>query len=357
MPDITSQLLEQVLEARLERRCLQIVGGGSKEHYGRPSRGSKIELSGHQGIISYQPDELVLTVRCGTRIEVIQALLAEKNQMLASDPPQYNGAATIGGSVACNDSGPGRPWTGSIRDSVLGIQLITGKGEKLQFGGRVMKNVAGYDVSRLQCGAMGCMGIVSEVSLKVMPRPAHSLTMKLEINSHIDALEHMSLLARSAYPISGNCWIDGIQYVRFEGAYSAVEKAAKDYARLFPDANELRDGSSFWGSVRDHHHSFFRSSRRLWRLSIHPTAQYLELEPGLLDWSGAQRWIPGEHNMTEMVAALSPIGGNASLIKGGIGEEDVFHPMDEGSQRLHVALKSKFDPDRIFNPGRMYSWL
>ncbi|MEH6473344.1 MAG: glycolate oxidase subunit GlcE, partial [Halopseudomonas sp.] len=217
MADISTRLQDQVKTARLEGSELNIVGGGSKVFMGRIGRGSQLDISGHSGIVSYQPVELVLTARAGTLISDIQATLAEQGQTLACQPPTFDGNATLGGTLACNQSGPARPWCGSIRDHVLGVRLINGKGEHLKFGGQVMKNVAGYDVSRLQAGAMGTLGVLTEISLKVLPKPAYSLTL-VEAMPLEQAIERMNARASEPKPLSAACWLDGRLYLRLSGA-------------------------------------------------------------------------------------------------------------------------------------------
>ena len=201
-------LQEQVRAAAAERRPLCIVGGNSKRHLGRETEGEPVEMGTYSGVVDYQPAELVVTARAGTTISELQAVLAERHQVLACEPPAFGGKATVGGTLACNLSGPSRPWLGSIRDHVLGVRLINGRGEHLRFGGAVMKNVAGYDVSRLMAGAMGTLGILTEITLKVMPLPEATLTVRRTIAAS-DAIRAMNELCRSPLPLTGACWHDG----------------------------------------------------------------------------------------------------------------------------------------------------
>ncbi len=241
MADICDQIIESIEAARRNREPLSIVAGASKRFLGRTSNGSPLEVAAHEGIVSYEPGELVLAARAGTRLTEIEATLAERGQALQFEPPSFDGAATIGGTLACNMSGPARPWSGSVRDAVLGIELVTGRAERLRFGGRVMKNVAGFDVSRLQAGALGAFGVITEVSLKVLPRPRHTVTLVRALDA-ADAIVHMNKLAGTAKPMSGACWHDGSLYVRFSGAESAVEAAAgqRGGERLDPAATSRR---------------------------------------------------------------------------------------------------------------------
>jgi len=357
LSDIRHLLVEQILDAKSEGRKLEIVGHGSKQFLGRRSTGTKFFLDEHNGVVSYNPTELVITVRAGTSIDVIDQVLSENGQMLASDPPKFDGKGSIGGSLACNLSGPGRPWCGSLRDSVLGVTIVDGNGQELNFGGQVMKNVAGYDVSRLQAGAMGCLGVISEVSLKVMPRPdAMSTTVSIICNP-MDALKYINGLCGTSLPITAACWESGKQYIRFQGAGSAVKKATLEVLRSRPESAQLDDGGLYWKALRDQSHPHFGSDGKVWRLSVGPTSEFGEFEPGILDWGGAQRWINAPGRLENMVTHLKAGVGEISIFRGGDGSEEVFHPMDEARRKLHQRLKSAFDPDHLFNPGRLYGWL
>lgn len=356
MPDIKQSLIEQILNAKSERRKLNIVGRGSKKFLGRQVSASELSLAEHEGIVSYKPTELVLTARGGTSIAAIDQMLLENGQMLASDPPKFGGDGSIGGSLACNLSGPGRPWSGSLRDSVLGVKIINGSGDVLNFGGQVMKNVAGYDVSRLQAGAMGCLGVISEVSLKVMPRPEVSATVCVQLEQSSEALKVINSLCGTSIPITAACWVGGQQYIRFQGAGSAVEKAIKQIQSTY-SAAIITDDAVFWEGIRDHSHAFFHKSSKLWRLSVNATAELKTDTNALIDWGGAQRWVHGDGTLETMASMLDGGLGEASLLRGGNGSDEVFHPMDDVRQTLHKRLKSTFDPDHLFNPGRLYEWL
>jgi len=352
MSDRTQALIEQVNDARAEGRPLKIVGGGSKDFMGREAAGEPVEVGAHSGIVNYHPVELVLTARGGTPLSEIEAALAEYNQMLAFEPPHFGGDATIGGTLACNQSGPARPWSGSVRDMVLGIRLINGRGEALRFGGEVMKNVAGYDLSRMQAGALGTLGIISEVSLKVMPRPAATLTLVREVEAG-EAIEQMNRLAGQAKPLTGACWLDGRLYLRLAGAESAVKGTAQQWG-----GDVLENGDAFWASVREQEQAFFAGDAPLWRFSMNPTAApLLPDHDWLIDWGGAQRWLRGDFQLTELETLAREAGGQVSLYRGGDRSGEVFHSQPPALRQLHQRLKSSLDPDGIFNPGRLYSWM
>jgi len=356
MTDIADRLQEQILTAAAEKRRLQIVGGGSKAFIGRRTEGEPdtLALAEHSGIVSYQPVELVLTARAGTPLIELDAALAEHNQMLSFEPPRFSAASTLGGTLACNLSGPGRPWWGSVRDQVLGIRLINGLGEQLRFGGQVMKNVAGYDVSRLQAGALGTLGVITEVSLKLLPRPSDSRTLVLDAGLD-EALSIMNRRAAEPKPLSAACWIDGKLYLRLSGAHSAVAATAGYWG-----GEPLEYAEDHWQQLRDQQLPFFTADaeRPLWRFSVNPTARMPMLDGRwLIDWGGAQRWYRGEAEMAEMERLAAAGGGQVSLFRGGDRSGEVMHTQPEALQRLQQRLKQAFDPDGLFNPGRLYSWM
>ena len=352
MKDLTLELIERVRQARTDSTQLQIVGGGSKAFMGREAEGEPLSLSEHSGILSYQPIELVLTARAGTPVVEIDAVLAERGQMLAFEPPLFDGRATIGGTLACHLSGPGRPWSGSVRDHVLGIRLINGRGEALRFGGQVMKNVAGYDVSRMQAGAMGTLGIISEVSLKVMPRPAATLTLRRKMDAP-QAIEEMNRLAGQPKPLTGACWFDNHLYLRLAGARSAVESTASQWS-----GTVLEEGDALWRKLGEQQLDYFSGEAPLWRFSLNSRARHLlPEEDWLLDWGGSQRWLRGDFARDELEALAENAGGQVSLYRGGDRRQEVLHRQPDALRQLHQRLKDAFDPDGIFNPGRLYSWM
>jgi len=352
MSDISQQLVDRVLSARDKGEKLSIRGGASKLFLGREAEGEPLSLAEHSGIVSYHPVELVMTVRAGTRLVEIESTLHEQGQMLSFEPPTFAGEASIGGTFACNLSGPARPWSGSVRDMVLGIKLINGRGEHLKFGGQVMKNVAGYDVARTQAGAMGSLGIMTEISLKVMPIPAATLTLVQEMDAP-QAIETMNRLAATPKPLTAACWQDNKLYLRLSGAKSAVEGTAKQW-----QGDVIEQGHGFWQSLNEQRSDFFRGDAPLWRFSVKPSAEHFHPEGDwVIDWAGAQRWLRGEYDQQQLENAAIDAKGQASLFRGGDRRGEVFHRQSSASERLHKRLKDAFDPDRIFNPGRLYSWL
>jgi glycolate oxidase FAD binding subunit len=354
MADVSEALRKQILNARKKEQKLNIVGGGTKSFMGRAadSHAGTLSLAEHTGIVEYHPVELIMTARAGTRIADIEAALAEEGQCLHFEPPRFGDASTLGGTLACNLSGPARPWSGSVRDQVLGIRLLNGKGEHLRFGGQVMKNVAGYDVSRLQAGAMGTLGAITEISLKVMPKPAMTLTLVQDMPVG-DVIKYMNQRAGESKPITGAAWVDGKVYLRLSGAKSAVEATAKKWG-----GDVMEQGDAFWQQLQHMQHDFFQSDEPLWRFSIGSTAANPELDgPWLIDWAGSQRWYRGDADSARMESIAQRAGGQVSLFRGGDRKEDVMHHQPQALQTIQSRLKASFDPDGLFNPGRLYSWL
>lgn len=353
MSDMNGALIERVNDARAAGTTLEIVGQGSKKFMGRQAAAdAALDIGRHRGIVSYEPVELVLTARAGTPLQEIEETLAEQGQMLAFDPPRFGDGGTLGGTLACNQSGPARPWSGSVRDAVLGIRLINGRGEHLRFGGQVMKNVAGYDLSRAQAGALGTLGVITEISLKVMPKPATSLTLVQEMDA-ARAIVRMNELARQARPLAGACWHDGRLYLRLAGVPSGVEGTVNRWG-----GEVLEHDTGFWQSLRDQQHPFFTDGDPLWRFSINSTAPHWRGDAQwLIDWGGAQRWLRGEFQHTELEPEAQDAGGQVSLFRGGNRAGEVFATPSPAVQLLHRRLKEAFDPAGIFNPGRLYSWM
>lgn len=346
---LTAELVERVKAAIAERRPLCIVGGGSKDFYGRPPQGERLSLAGHSGIIDYAPQELVVTVRAGTPLLELEQVLAAEGQMLPFEPPHF-GEATIGGAVAAGLSGPRRPFVGAVRDFILGVKLLTGRGEVLSFGGKVIKNVAGFDLSRLLAGSLGTLGVILEVSLKVLPRPELEWTLCQEVDPQ-KSLETMLALMAQSLPLSALAYEEPLVYFRLSGTEQAVVAAASRVG-----GERLAEGEAFWYGLREQLLPFFtEGDKDLWRLSVPPKAPWPDLDGRfLLDWGGAQRWVrtlEAKEKVFELAFALK---GHATLFRTKGSREQVFQPLPESLTKLHLALKEAFDPYCIFNPGRMY---
>lgn len=351
MDQVLQQFRDRIMSATRSGTALRIRGNGTKDWYGQELNGELLDTTAYSGIIAYDPTELVITARAGTNLREIGKALAEKKQMLAFEPPRYDGMATIGGIVASGLSGPRRQAVGSVRDFVLGTVLMDGKGETLHFGGQVMKNVAGYDVSRLLTGSLGTLGLILEVSIKVLPRPfaQHSLQFAM---SEQEALHQLNLWGGQPLPLSGSCWVDGNLYVRLSGAQAAV-----DAAIVKMGGADLPEADKFWDDVREQSHPFFAAPQQpLWRVSLPTVAPPLTL-PGerMIEWGGAQRWLKTNADAAAIRAAASAAGGHATLYKGGDKSAGVFQPLAPAVARIHRNLKQAFDPAGIFNPRRMYT--
>jgi glycolate oxidase FAD binding subunit len=348
--DISTALQQQVQDALQDSTPLTIAGSNSKSFLGRANHAMQIDVSSHRGIVEYDPRELVLTARNGTTLQEIESALAEAGQMLAFEPPHFGDAATLGGTIACGLSGPRRPYSGSARDFVLGCKLLNGRGEILRFGGQVMKNVAGYDVSRLMAGAYGTLGILLEISLKVLPRPAASITVARECSA-ADAISGMSASLGKPYPVDGACHHGERLYVRISGSAQAVREA-----RTRIPGDVVQDADAFWHGLREHQLPFFKRSGALYRVVVKPATPPLNIEgTWLLDWGGAQRWLYSDESIASIRHRVEPAGGHVTVFRGSDHAEEIFQPLPGPLLTIHQRLKASFDPKNIFNRGRLYA--
>ncbi len=353
-----ARLVDQVRSARAAGGQLAIHGGGTKAFYGEALVGEPLDVRPLAGIGSYEPTELVVTARAGTPLAELEALLAEQGQCLPFEPPRFAEGATVGGMVAAGLAGPARAAVGGVRDYVLGATLLNGRGELLRFGGTVMKNVAGYDVSRALAGSLGVLGVICEVSLKVLPRPPATATLRFEMDQAA-ALQRLNAWGGQPLPLNASAWWDGTLVLRLSGAAAAVTAAA---AQLGGEAVEAGLAASFWNGLRDHRDEFFAGALRaveggaaLWRLSLPATAPPLALAgEQLLEWGGAQRWLCTPLPAAAVRDAASRAGGHATLFRARDRSAGVFTPLAAPLQRIHRELKAAFDPDGVFNRGRLY---
>jgi glycolate oxidase FAD binding subunit len=354
-----ARMVDQVQTARAAKGALRIVGGGTKDFYGGALVGEPLHVKALAGISNYEPSELVVTARAGTLLQELESTLAEQGQWLAFEPPRFVARGTVGGMVAAGLSGPSRSSAGAVRDHVLGATLLDGRGQVLAFGGQVMKNVAGYDMARALAGSMGVLGVICEVSLKVLPRPAASATIRFECGQG-EALARMNAWAGEALPISASAWWSGMLVLRLSGARAAVKAAT---AQLGGEPIEPAMAAAFWTGLRDHGDEFFATAAQscdqgaaLWRLGLPSTAPPLAL-PGeqLVEWGGAQRWLCSRVPADEVRAAASALGGHATLFCARDKSAGVFHPLPAAQARIQRALKDNFDPDHVFNRGRLYA--
>jgi glycolate oxidase FAD binding subunit len=309
-----------------------------------------LDTRGYAGIVDYEPTELVVTARCGTPLAELQSTLEANGQCLAFEPPHFGAAATLGGCIAAGLSGPRRASAGALRDFVLGVKLLDGRGQALAFGGRVMKNVAGYDVSRLVAGSLGTLGMIAEVSLKLAPTPPAETTRRLEA-PQARALELLNRWAGQPLPISASTWHDGELLVRVSGSEAGVRAAAATLGGE-PVATPR------WTELREHAAPFFSGSEPLWRLAVASTAPPLELEGRqLLEWGGALRWLRSTQSASAIREAARRAKGHATLFRAAEKSAGCFAPLDAVLERVHRQLKAAFDPAGILNPGRMYAEL
>lgn len=350
MEQVLAGFRDRIVAATNTASPLRLRGNGTKDWYGQQLQGEVLDTTGYTGIVDYDPTELVITARCGTNLREIGKALSAHNQMLAFEPMRFDGLATIGGIVAAGLSGPRRMAVGAVRDFVLGAVMMDGRGEVLHFGGQVMKNVAGYDVSRLLTGSLGTLGLILEVSVKVLPKPVAQQSLRFAM-TEAEALHQMNVWGGQPLPISASCWHQGRLTVRLSGARAAV-----DAAIIKMGGEVLADADTFWDQLREHQMDFFaESTEGLWRLSLPSTTAVLQL-PGetLTEWGGAQRWLKTTADATTIRAAAEAAGGHAILFRGGDKSVGVFHPLKAPVADIHRRLKASFDPAGIFNPHRMY---
>ena len=351
MDKVVQQIGETIREAARERRALRIRGGGTKDFYGGEPRGDMLDVTGYRGIVEYEATELVIAARAGTPLAEVEGALREHGQMLPFEPPHFGDKATLGGCVAAGLAGPRRAYAGAVRDFVLGVRLLDGNATELKFGGQVMKNVAGYDVSRLMAGSLGTLGVLLEVSLKVLPVPPSDTTLYLKAGES-DAVALMNRWAAQPLPITATAWCGGNLAVRLSGARSAVEAAI---GRIGGTVADPAQAARFWAAIREQTEAFFDSAATLWRLSVKSSTPPLAL-PGaqLIEWGGALRWLKSDADAATIRAAAQAAGGHATRFRGGDRSAGTFHPLAPGLMKIHERLKRTFDPAGILNPGRMY---
>ena len=362
------QIVDRIQAAAAAQTPLRIRGGGTKDFHGLALRGEVLDTRAYAGIVSYEPSELVVTARAGTPLSELEAVLAESGQCLAFEPPHFGPGATVGGMVAAGLSGPARASVGAVRDYLLGVVLVNGRAELLTFGGQVMKNVAGYDVSRLMAGAWGTLGLLAEVSLKVLPVAPAEATLRFECNQ-ADALRRLHAWGGQPLPLNASCWVEdagvGTLYVRLRGAVAAVDAACKsmggtrlDNATVASDWQDCREQTLPWFTARQ-----VQPGQALWRLSVPATAPVLALPAGaspLVEWHGALRWVQAPLAQGDALReAARAVGGNATLFiadsADGSSAGGQFDLNSPALTQIHERIKRSFDPAGIFNPGRMAS--
>jgi len=346
--DHSSDIVEKVAHCLSNKTAFNIRGNNTKAFLGVIRPAPDLEVSMHQGVVSYEPTELVVTARCGTPIAKLESLLADQGQMLPFEPPLFGDNDTLGGVIAAGLSGPRRPYAGSARDFVLGLRLINGKAEQLRFGGEVMKNVAGYDVSRLQVGAMGTLGVILDVSLKVLPRPEKECTLLLETDEEFDVTPLLRLAGQSL-PISATAIIGQQHWIRLSGSQPSVDAAARIIG-----GDDVPDDDAWWRALRNHTHTFFDGPEPLWRIAVANHAEKMSLSGDwLYEWGGAQRWLRSSEPGDKIFAEAAAFGGHATCYRGIDNLDTAFQPLTGTLAELNQRLKTAFDPEGLFNPGRI----
>lgn len=353
MPDCRDEIAESVKVAYQKTQPLQITAGGSKHFYGRDIHGETLSLSHHTGIIEYEPSELYITARSGTSLIEIEQTISQQNQILPCESPHFADTATLGGMIACGLSGPRRVNAGSVRDCVLGTEVINGKGEYLHFGGRVMKNVAGYDVSRLMCGALGTLGVVMTATLRLLPKPACELSLAFSLDS-TTAIETMNQWANSPMPISASFYDGSELFIRLSGSNTAIKSCKNNLG-----GEVVQSDKTFWNEVREHKHPFFADGQPIWRISVPPNTEPLKISGNCaIEWNGALRWYRSDADEKSIRSEAERVGGHACLFRGtNADSEQIFHPLTQASMKLHKKLKQTLDPACILNPGKMFAEL
>lgn len=348
MTDLTQNLQQSVLDAIADHKPLQIKGGGSKSFLCPATTAHPLSVSQHQGIVNYQPTELVLTARAGTPLREIETALSAAGQTLPFEPPHFSQHATFGGAIASGLSGPIRPFTGSARDFVLGCKIINGKGEILNFGGQVMKNVAGYDVSRLMVGAMGTLGLLLEISIKVLPAPPAEICLS-QTRSPDDALRFMRTLASQNLPLTGLAYDGENVHLRLAGVTASVKAASRKLG------GEQSPEARFWEPLKEQTHSFFSGDHPLWRISV-PPASPLNALGGkqMIDWGGGLRWLKTDDTSERLFKQAQKYGGHAWLFRSTENQIQRRQALSGAMMTIHQELKRSFDPHGIFNPGSLY---
>lgn len=365
LPAPLQSLIDRIRASAAHGESLRITGGGTKAFLDEAPGLAPLSTAEWRGVVAHEPTELVITARAGTPLTELEAVLAEAGQCLPFEPPHLGPGATVGGMVAAGLAGPARATAGSVRDYVLGVQLINGRAELLTFGGQVMKNVAGYDISRLMAGSRGQLGVIAEVSLKVLPVAPAEASLVFRLGQR-DALEQLHRWGGQPLPLNASCWVrDDIApdhpellFVRLRGAVAAVEAACERMLRELPGGQRIDNAQAGadWAACREQALPFFEAPAPdlgLWRLSVPQTAPVLDLPwPQLVEWQGAQRWLWAPvTEATGIRAAAATVHGHATLFRlpaAGAGGVARFDAESAAIRTISQRLRSAFDPAGVF---------
>ena len=359
----TQEIIRNTIQSK---GLIRITGSGTKDWFGGELKGNPLSTKSYQGIINYQPDELVITVKSGTSLKEVELALEEKNQQFAFEPPYFGESATIGGMVCSGLAGPGRVSAGSLRDFVLGAKIMDGQGQVMNFGGTVMKNVAGYDVSRLMPGSLGTLALLLDVSIKVLPKAVATATLRLEIEQE-RAIHTMNLLASQPWPINASSWQgeqNGVLHIRLSGAKAAVESATSSFKKnLGMQLLDAEEAKIFWASLREQQSDWFKSANTgvspLWRFAVAPTSKPLKLAGStLIEWHGGQRWWQGKLDASTAKAIAAEADGHASIFRSSSKDASMLsslndNPLTKALVPVQERLQKAFDPHGIFATGRL----
>ncbi len=349
MTDLSAEFQQHISDAVAKESPINLVGGNTKQFYGREPFGEVLNVADNTGIVDYEPTELVVTVRNGTALSQLEAVLAEQGQMLGFEPPSFGQKSTIGGVIASGVSGPRRPFSGAVRDHLLGCKIINGYADILSFGGTVMKNVAGYDLSRLMAGSMGTLGLIVEASLKVVPKPEIEETWWQEVKENA-VIQLMSQLLQKPFPFSGLHYDGKRLFYRLCGSSEAIKQSAETLG-----GEQLINDRDFWLSLKNQTSEFFQEEMPLWRISVAPATEQLSLAgSAMLDWGGALRWLKSDESAQHVYQTVAEAGGHATLFRGGQRDGLVFQTLPSDLMQIQQRLKHAFDPKGLFNQGRMY---
>lgn len=361
---ILNHLQEKIANANQQGQVIRITGSGTKDWFGNKLQGEALSTKEYSGILNYQPDELVITVKSGTSLKEVEEALAEKNQQFAFEPPHFGEGATIGGMVASGLAGPGRVSAGGLRDFVLGAKIMNGQGQIMNFGGTVMKNVAGYDVSRLLPSSMGTLALLLDVSIKVLPKAAATATFSVAMEQS-KAIHLMNLLASQPWPLNASAWVGenaGTLYLRLSGAKAAVQSATSAFAKTYGmQTMDHDEATAFWMSLREQTHAWFKDNEQttLWRLALPSTTEALDLGgETLIEWHGGQRWHKGSLDPKAIKALAQSLGGHASVFRANEKTEQMLssfkdHPLTAALVGVEDRLRKSFDPQGVFATGRL----